>query len=176
MAAADRAACSRAITARLQGLDAYRSAATVLGYMSFGAEFETLEWAQQVLRDGKQLLLPRVNRDTRQLDLYQVQDLQRDLAPGAWNIPEPIPERCRMVDALDSVDFILLPGVAFTRDGARLGYGGGFYDKLLARMTHRPALVAAAFDVQLVDQLPLEPTDRRIEWLLTEHASLQCAA
>ncbi|HEY6095716.1 MAG TPA: 5-formyltetrahydrofolate cyclo-ligase [Gallionellaceae bacterium] len=176
MPGADRAARSRAITARLGELEAYRNAATVLAYMSFGAEFDTTGWVQQALRDGKQLLLPRVNGATRQLDIYQVKDLQHDIAPGKWDIPEPVPERCRLVEDLGEVDFILLPGVAFTRDGARLGYGGGFYDKLLARMTHRPALVAAAFDVQLADLLPQEPTDRKIEWLLTEHASLQCAA
>ncbi len=176
LAAAERAAASRAITARLAALASYRNASTVLAYMSFGAEFETAAWVRQALQDNKQVLLPRVNRASKELDLYLVEDLQRDLAPGAWDIPEPVPERCRLAGSLHEVDFILLPGVAFTQDGARLGYGGGFYDKLIARMPHQPALVAAAFSMQLVTALPQEATDRKIEWLVTEHATIQCAA
>ncbi len=176
LAAADRAAFSRAITARLAALAAYQSASTVLGYMSFGAEFESAAWVQQALLDNKQVLLPKVNRSSKQLDLYQISDLQQDLAPGAWDIAEPVPGRCRKVETLNEVDFILLPGVAFARDGARLGYGGGFYDKLLARMPHQPALAAAAFSMQLVADIPQEATDRKVEWLLTEHETIQCAA
>lgn len=176
LAAADRAAFSRAITARLAALAAYQGATTVLAYMSFGAEFETAAWVQQALHDNKQVLLPRVNRGSRELDLFQIEDLQQDLAPGSWDIPEPQPERCRKVENLNEVDFILLPGVAFASNGARLGYGGGFYDKLLARMPHQPALVAAAFSMQLVADLPQEATDRKVEWLLTEHANIHCSA
>lgn len=176
LAAAEREAFSRSISVRISALKPCQSASTVLGYMSFGAEFDTTAWVQQVLLDGKQLLLPRVNRDSKELDLYQVTDLQHDLAPGAWDIPEPLPERCRKVDSLNEIDFILLPGVAFARDGSRLGYGGGFYDKLLARMPHQPVLVAAAFGMQLVPQIPQEATDRKVEWLVTEQETIHCVA
>jgi len=172
-----RAEFSRAITARILELAPYQSAACVLGYMSFGAEFATGAWVQQALRDGKQVLLPRVNGSTKQLELYRIGDLQHDVAPGLWDIPEPLPDRCVRVDALEQVDFILLPGVAFARDGARLGYGGGFYDKLLARINQgegKPALVAAAFSLQLVKEIPQEATDRKVEWLLTENEVIDC--
>jgi 5-formyltetrahydrofolate cyclo-ligase len=66
--------------------------------------------------------------------------------------------------------------VAFGRDGARLGYGGGFYDKFLARLSHQPALVAAAFSLQLVEGIPQEPTDRKVDKLITEHEIIHCAA
>jgi 5-formyltetrahydrofolate cyclo-ligase len=176
LAAAERDAFSCAITARLIALESYRSATTVLGYMSFGAEYASSAWVQQALLDGKQVLLPRVNRSSKELDLYLIKDVQQDLAPGAWDIPEPLPERCRRLDGLDAVDFILLPGVAFARNGARLGYGGGFYDKLLARVPHQPVLVAAAFGMQLVAEIPQEATDRKVEWLVTEHETIHCVA
>jgi 5-formyltetrahydrofolate cyclo-ligase len=80
------------------------------------------------------------------------------------------------VDALDTIDFILLPGVAFGRDGARLGYGGGFYDKLLARLTHKPVLAAGAYGMQLIEDIPQEATDRKVEWLATENETIHCAA
>jgi 5-formyltetrahydrofolate cyclo-ligase len=187
LAAVERIEFSLAITARILDLPPYKSAAAVLGYMSFGAEFSTTAWVQQALQDGKQVLLPRVNSSTKQLELYRISDLQHDVAPGLWKIPEPMPDRCSRVYDLEHIDFILLPGVAFARDGARLGYGGGFYDKLLERISPNnddplagrltsgsPALVAAAFSMQLVKEIPQEATDRKVEWLITENEVIDC--
>ena len=177
-----RAQFSAAIVERIVQMREYQAARMVLGYMNFGAEFESELWVRQALTDGKQLLLPKVNRATNTLDVYRVTNLQHDLAPGTWNIREPLPERCVKVDSLEEVDFILLPGVAFERDGARLGYGGGFYDKLLARLNensgaaHSLALVAGAYSMQLVADIPQEATDRRVQWLVTENETLHCAA
>ena len=179
MAVELRSEFSVAITQRILDLPAYKRAKIVLGYMSFGAEFSTSVWLQQALQDGKQVLLPKVNSSSKQLELYRVGDLRHEVAPGAWEIPEPLPERCVRLDALEQVDFILLPGVAFARDGARLGYGGGFYDKLLARINQgegRPSLAAAAFSMQLLQEIPQEATDRKVEWLLTENEAIDCSA
>jgi 5-formyltetrahydrofolate cyclo-ligase len=165
---------SRAVIGSVCDLTVYRQAQTVLGYLNFGAELAAELWVRQALADGKRVLLPRVNRASKHLDLYKVQDLQHDVAPGLWGIREPVVERCTKEDALGTVDFILLPGVAFTREGARLGYGGGFYDKLLARMPHRPALVAGAFALQVVQEIPQDSTDRNVGWLVTEDETIRC--
>ena len=174
MAVEERVRLSHAITARLANMEAYRTANTVLAYMNFSAEFCAEFFAQQALRDGKRVLLPKVNRSTNELDIYQVTDLLGDLAPGMWNISEPLVERCAKVDKLEAIDFILLPGVAFGRDGARLGYGGGFYNKLLARLKHHPALVAGAYTMQIIEGIPQEANDRKIEWLVTESETIDC--
>lgn len=176
---AERACLSHAISEQIANMEAYRTANTVLAYMNFGAEFSTEEWVQQALREGKRVLLPKVNRATNELDIYQVSDLQHDLAPGLWNIREPLVDRCAKITALNDVDFILLPGIAFGRDGARLGYGGGFYDKLLARIKGagcHPALVAGAFAIQLVEDLPQEATDHKVDWVVTENETIQCVS
>jgi 5-formyltetrahydrofolate cyclo-ligase len=169
-----RAAHSAAVTERLLQLPKYQQANVVLGYMSFGAEFDSSIWVMQVLADGKRLVLPKVNRLTSQLDLYWVEDLASQLAAGVWGIPEPVAERCERLNTLNEVEFALLPGVAFTRSGARLGYGGGFYDKLLAQIEHRPTLVAAAFGLQLVEDMPQEATDVKVEWVVTEQGIIDC--
>ncbi len=176
-----RAVRSAAITRRLLQLPGYQDAGAVLGYMNFGAEFASELWIAEALAQGKRVALPRVNHHTNHLDLYWVEDLENQLETGLWNIREPIVERCERVLALNEVEFALLPGVAFTRAGARLGYGGGFYDKLLAQLDHehagssRPLLVAAAFALQLVDQLPQEATDRKVEWIVTECETIACS-
>jgi len=170
-----RATHSAAINDRLLQLPEYRQAGIVLGYMNFGAEFASELWVRRVLAEGKKLALPRVNHHTNQLDLYLVEDPGDQLAAGLWGIREPIVERCEQLVRLNEVEFALLPGVAFTRDGARLGYGRGFYDKLLARMPIRPALVAAAFELQIVQQIPQEPTDVKVEWIITERETIACS-
>ena len=171
-----RGAHSEAISARIAGLEIYRQANIVLGYMNFGTEFASEIWIPQVLGDGKKLALPRVNHHTNQLDLYWVDDPENQMEPGLWGIREPVVERCERLNTLNEVEFALLPGVAFSRDGARLGYGGGFYDKLLARMTQRPALATAAFSLQIVEQIPQEPTDVKVGWIITEQETIACPA
>lgn len=195
-----RAMHSAAITEHLLQLPEYRRANAVLGYMNFGTEFVSEVWIKQVLLDGKKLALPRVNRHTMQLDLYWVDDLENQVAAGMWGIREPIVDRCERVSTIFEVEFALLPGVAFTRDGGRLGYGGGFYDKLLMKQlatrlgeqttlakslvmaqledenqASRPSLVAAAFSMQVVPNVPQETTDVKVEWLVTEHETIHCA-
>ena len=170
----ERLRFSNNMVASIIRLEAYHAAKTALGYMNFGAEFAAEIFVRQALRDGKQVLLPKVNMDTNQLDLYHINDLASDIAPGSWNIREPVSDRCNKVNELATVDFILLPGVAFGRDGARLGYGGGFYDKLLARMPHQPTLLAAAYALQVVENIPQENTDRKVEWLITEQETIHC--
>ncbi len=175
-----RAASSAAINARIVRLESYRQANNILGYMNIGAEFASEVWVRQVLADGKRLVLPRVNRDTKRLELYRVDDPDWQLAEGMWGIREPVVERCERLNGLNEVEFVLLPGVAFTREGARLGYGGGFYDKLLScgseqSRASRPALVAAAFAVQIVEQIPQEKTDVKVGWIITEQETIICS-
>lgn len=172
--AAERLRLSRAVVGSICDLPVYRQAQTMLGYLNFGAELAAELWVLQALADGKRVLLPRVNRASNHLDLYQVRELAHDVAPGSWGIREPVVERCTKEDALGTVDFILLPGVAFTREGKRLGYGGGYYDKLLAQMPHQPTLVAGAYALQVVQEIPQENTDRNVEWLVTEEETIRC--
>ncbi|MDP1870742.1 MAG: 5-formyltetrahydrofolate cyclo-ligase [Gallionella sp.] len=169
-----RAAYNAAITEHLLQLPEYRQATTVLGYMNFGSEYASDLWIERVLAEGKQLALPRVNRQTNTLDLYRVDNLENQLAYGLWGIREPVIERCERLDDINEVEFALLPGIAFSRNGARLGYGGGFYDKLLAHITHRTALVTAAYGLQIVTSIPQEATDIKVDRIVTEAETIDC--
>ncbi len=165
-----RAKSSRSITDTLAALPEYRQASSVLAYMSMGAEFETDAFVRLVLADGKILVLPRVNRDLRRLDLFTVRDLDAELAPGVWGIREPVPERCSAAVA-EEIDFALVPGLGFDRRGGRLGYGGGFYDRLLAGLG--AFRVAAAFSVQMIEAVPMAPHDQYVDLVVTEGGLIQ---
>ena len=165
---AARARLSAAALARVVALDAFQRARVVLAYASFGSELDTRPFLRAVLAGGRALVLPRVDRGARRLALHEVRDLDTDLQPGTWGIPEPAPARCRAV-ALAEVDFVLVPGVAFDPSGGRVGYGAGYYDRLLAALAPpAPPLVAAAFELQVVPAVPVLPTDRRVDLVVTE--------
>ncbi len=120
---------------------------------------------------GKVFAYPRVNG--ARIDLFTVAS-PHELAPGAFGVREPVADLARAA-APGDIDLILVPGAAFTRTGERLGRGGGFYDRLLAGLTARTVKVGTAFAVQLLEELPVEPHDQRVDFLATEDGLLHPA-
>ncbi len=169
MAPESRTALSRAIVRDIVETSVYRRSDAVMAYANFGSELQTDEFVRHVLDQGKTLLLPRVNHQKGWLDVYRVRDPVRDLRVGTWGIREPRPDRCVRVDPY-VVDFVLVPGVAFDARAGRLGYGGGFYDKLLADgLSARSWLVAGAFENQMVERVPLDEHDIPMDVVVTEN-------
>ena len=153
---------------RVQGLAAFSQARVVLGYASFGSELDTHPFLRAVLAGGRDLVLPRIDRAARRLALHRVEGLESDLRAGIWGILEPDPARCRPVTPAQ-IDFVLVPGLAFDPDGGRVGYGAGYYDRLLGEWPEPvPPLVAAAFDFQVVPAVPVSATDHRVDVVVTE--------
>lgn len=170
LSATQRASLSTSITARVLALSSYRNARRVMAYWSIGSEFETAGFVADLRANGKTLVLPRAPRGGRMLELYAVRDPEHDLAPGVWGIREPRAELCRSM-LPQEIDFVLVPGVAFTARCERLGYGKGFYDRLIAAFPERPPLVAPAFALQIVPAMPVSPTDQSVDMVVTENAT-----
>jgi len=164
---AERSRAGRLITSTLLGLAEFQRARCVLAYLSFGSEFGTRDFVSALQSRGYTLVLPRIDLPGRRLTLHRVDDPEADTVPGLWGIQEPNPQRCPLAEGTE-IDAVLVPGVAFTPDAERLGYGGGFYDTLIREWEARPPLIAAAFDLQVVDVLPLGPGDQPIDAVVTE--------
>lgn len=160
-----RASESRLAVGELASLAGFREAGAVLLTLPFGSEIDVRPLAAAALREGKALLLPRVNPLTRMLELFRVRDLAADIVAGQWNIPEPRSD-CRRADPRD-VEWVLVPGVAFDAACGRLGYGGGFYDRLLPLIDAQIPRLAAAFDMQLVPAVPRGSHDLAVDCLIT---------
>lgn len=169
MPPAARAAGSAAVTARIAALPSFIAARTVLLTLPFRSEWDTLPLIELALASGKTVAAPRVNRATRMLELHALTGSARALVPGAYGVPEPDANADRV--APESVEWVLVPGVAFDRTGRRLGYGGGYYDRLLPLIGRAPR-VAGAFDVQLVDRVPWAPHDVCVDVIVTESQTL----
>jgi 5-formyltetrahydrofolate cyclo-ligase len=157
------------LTAKLIALPQYRSAQTVLATMSIGSEWDTDPFIEQAIGDGKRIVLPRVTPPPRQLALHLVADLAH-LVPGVWDIPEPDPARCP-VASLEEVDFAVVPALAADRDGFRLGYGAGYFDRLLAGRKARPFCVTALPAAFIVERLPRDAYDVPVDLVIDERSA-----
>lgn len=151
---------SAEILAALEAHPAFRAADTVLLYHSLKDEVDTHEFIRKWSR-LKRILLPVVVGDDLELRVYTGPE---DLAIGAYGIEEPT-GACFTDYA--AIGFIAVPGVAFDRNGNRLGRGKGYYDRLLPRI---PAAYKAGicFPYQLVEEVPAEPFDIRMDEIITQ--------
>jgi len=152
---------SAEIEAKLFGLPDYRAATVVMFYASFRSEVETHSMIRRALAEGKRVVLPKVKG--KELALYEIKSFDKDVFPGAWGIPEP--EDGVRVELKD-IGLIVVPGAAFDEQGNRIGYGAGFYDKLLPLYKGRS--VALAFELQIAPEVPADAHDIPMQMIVTE--------
>lgn len=164
---------SRGIAGQLVRLPFYQKEKyrTIMFFVSFRSEVETREMIEESLARGKRVLVPKSLPEERVLVPSQLLDFEKDLVPGYYDIPEPHPEALRPVEPSE-IDLLIVPGVAFDLQGNRLGYGGGYYDRFFERLRPGVPLVALAFELQIIPRVPVEPWDRRMDWLVTEERVL----
>ena len=163
---------SQAIAERIVALPAYALARAVLLTLPYRSEWNALLVARHALANGKLVAAPRVDPPQRMLQPLRVVDLDADIEQGYHGIPEPRADRPPV--AFDAIDFVLTPGVAFDSTGARLGYGGGYYDRLLPLLPAVAQRVAGAFEAQIVERVPVAPHDMRVHWIVTEVRAIDC--
>jgi len=168
----ERKAKSAVIADKLHSLLEYRAAETILFYVEFRSEVITRPMIDAALRLGKKVLVPKVDKSRQRLKLYELYEPHRELIPGYMGIPEPDPYLTREAE-VEEVEMVVAPGVAFDANGWRLGYGGGYYDRLAVKLMPMTPLVGLAFEAQMVDEIPHEKHDRRMKVVVTEERVLR---
>ena len=138
--------------------EAYRKASAIYGYLPYNQEVRTTPMLRQAQLDGKRVAVPKCYGS--EMRFIWLDDLTQ-VAPGYANIPEPIADE---PIADDPTALVLMPGLAFDPQGHRIGYGGGFYDKFLAKEMH-PTL-ALCYDFQMLDHLETEEFDIPVDTVL----------
>ena len=168
-----------AIEKTLFSLREFQKAGSILLYMSFRSEVNTMNYLEDVVSLGKALILPRVDAKHRSLRLFEVRDVS-ELSPGYMGILEPRIEKGREV-SLNTVDLVIIPGTGFDITGSRIGYGGGYYDRLLsyeskqlARVEKHIMTIALAFEEQIGTKIPTEPHDIKVDMIVTEKRTVRC--
>ena len=150
---------SRGLCDRFLETEQYRHAKTVYGYLPYNQEVRTTPILERALLDGKRIAIPKIYGD--EMKFIFISDLSQ-VELGYKGIPEPIAD---IPVADDPTALILMPGVAFDKQGHRIGYGGGFYDKFLEKEPEHPT-VALCYGFQMMDSLETEEYDIPVDCVL----------
>lgn len=132
--------------------EAYKKASVIYGYLPYNQEVRTVPMLEQALKDGKKVAVPKVYGDT--MKFIYLDDLQA-VELGYAGIPEPVADG---PVAEDKDALVLMPGLAFDKEGHRIGYGGGFYDKFLSAEPEH-CTVALCYAFQMQEHLETEEFD-----------------
>jgi 5-formyltetrahydrofolate cyclo-ligase len=144
-------------------------------YVDFRSEVETMDLIRQLIAAGKTISVPVTLLEESRLQAVRLTNPDTQLMPGCYDIPEPTPDQiARATVDPATIDTVLIPGSVFDTGGGRLGYGGGFYDRFLTESAARATRVGFAFELQLVEQVPMEPHDQYMDVLITEQQIYDC--
>lgn len=165
---------SRAISERFWMLEDLRGAGTIHFSLSVGSEVSTQGVVTEARRRGVRVVVPVTIPAERRVLLTELVD-GVTLVPGPFGIPEPPPD-ARVPVAIEALEAVVVPGVAFDPRGNRLGWGAGYYDRLLAGVRPGIPVVALAFECQIVPTIPSLGHDVRMSVIVTEQRVIRSGA
>jgi 5-formyltetrahydrofolate cyclo-ligase len=166
---------SKTIVERFIALPEYAAAATAMWYLDVRSEVRTRHQLGDALNGGRRIIVPYCTVDeggANKLGLWHLARMD-ELVVGKWKILEPPRERWgeagKEVEPRD-LDLVMVPGVGFARDGARMGNGQGYYDRLLNQVRPDAPLIALAYECQMFPELAVGPQDIYMDKVITEKA------
>ncbi len=170
-----RVRLSRMACAHAEAWLAEQNLRSMLVYVSFRSELDTTPLIEAAWQAGIEVYAPRCRQEDSSMTIHRLNRWD-ELSAGAYGIREPDPAISPAAPESDVPDAVFVPGLAFDLAGGRLGYGGGYYDRLHERLVARiskhgikpPVWAGIGFGVQVVKQVPMETTDARLQVLITE--------
>lgn len=164
---------SQRVSNNLFRLPEFRGARTIALFGSFRSEVFTWDMIQKALSQKKRVCLPVTLKKPKRLVFKQIHDLKKDLVVGTFGIPEPTSEGLPTIDEKE-IELVVAPAIAFDCLGNRIGFGGGYYDRLFAQLRPECLKVGITFHFQLVDKIPCEPTDLPVDMIVTDQTIIRC--
>ena len=161
----DRNKRSKIIAEKFFGTAYYNNSNKILIFYPFRSEIDVTIIIRQALENKKNIILPRIHG--QELKLFYVDNLKKQLERGAYGIMEPATDLCRPAKISD-IDLVVVPGISFDKNLNRLGYGGGYYDRLLLCIPEGVKKIALCFDIQVVDSIPVSEHDIKVDILITD--------
>jgi len=166
---AERVEISAQLQQQLYQTDLWENAQTIGVYLSVGKEWDTRNIVDQALDSGKNIVVPKTIPDTKELLFYQLDDPSQTVA-APFGLEEPDIEKTTLIDK-KAIDLLIVPGLVFTRNGYRIGFGGGYYDRFLANFTQ--PTVSLVHTNQIIDTFPIESFDIPVNYLVTEQGLIE---
>lgn len=169
---AERHKKSQAVTELLLQLQHFQKAQVIHLYLSYATEVETGSLFSLARRKNKRIVVPVMDISSKSLHFSELNTLRPDiLEKGPLGILQPYSNFQKEVDPA-TIDLWIVPGLGFDPQGNRLGYGGGYYDRVLQR--RKTTVVGLAFEIQILPHLPFEETDVPVDYIITEKRTIVC--
>ena len=145
--------------------DYYKNSKNIFIYISYSSEIDTKDIINTALNEGKSVFVPRTVFQTKVMDAVRIKSLD-NLKKDKYGILEPSEDEPYLNP--DDLDLIVVPGVAFDREGGRTGYGAGYYDRYFKKLNKKISKVALAYDFQIINNVPMNNEDVRVDCIITE--------
>lgn len=157
---------SRKATENVVNSEIFAKAENIMVFSSFRSEIETIDIINAIFANRKKLFMPLSMMGTNEIVTCLISSMN-DLELGNYEILEPKKQSIFIGDSKD-LDLIIIPGAAFDMEGHRIGYGAGYYDRLLSRPDMKAVTVGLCFDMQIVPYVPNSKHDKSLNYLVTE--------
>jgi 5-formyltetrahydrofolate cyclo-ligase len=161
----EKSRMDKKIFQHLTSWNVFKGSKYIFCYLSFRSEVDTMHLLEHALAEKKTVTVPKINIHERFMKAHVISSISKNLAIGEYGIQEPL-SVCDEAE-YEKIDLIITPGLAFTRKGERLGYGGGYYDKFLEKHSGITTC-ALTYDILILDFLPVKDNDRPVDYLITE--------
>lgn len=158
---------SSLIKGNLFNLEHYKTSKTVMFFVSFNSEVNTHDMIKEALKN-KIVIVPKIIN--KEIEPSVIIDIDSLLPSERFGILEPIEV---MKIAYKNIDLVLVPGIVFDKEGHRIGYGFGYYDKFLKKVP-KAIKIGLAFDFQVIDKIPREMHDVSVDMIVTDKKVLEC--
>ena len=166
---------SKSIGEKLLSFAEIERARNIFIYVSFRSEVETHRLIGEMMKRGKRISVPLTQLEDKRLDAVHIEDMERDLTEGYQGILEPT-SACLEEGVTEplNIDVVIIPGSVFDERGGRYGYGGGYYDRFLENIPYA-VRIGLAFDLQTVEEAPLQPHDELLDYIITEKRIIEAS-
>jgi 5-formyltetrahydrofolate cyclo-ligase len=165
---------SHSIVSTLLDCKEFQAADKILIYLSKDGEVGTDSLLSRAFELGKRVCVPVVDQESKELRISELPGPETGFRLGAFGVREPEEEDLNLVPP-DEIDLVVVPGLAFDRRGGRIGYGKGYYDGLLKRLGSHVPRIALAFDFQILDSVPQDENDIKVNAIITEKSTMNCS-
>ena len=169
-----RSALSHSIVRTLLSRGEFHQAGRILIYLSRDGEVVTDGLMGRAFELRKRVCVPVVDHKQKELLISELSGPEISFRLGAFGIREPKEGDCNLVPA-DTIDLVVVPGLAFDPQGGRIGYGKGYYDRLLKHLKPHIPRIALAFDFQIYDAVPQDESDAPVNLIITEKSTMNCS-
>lgn len=161
----DKIELNKKIYNNLFNYDLFKKAKNIFIYISFGTEIDTRPIIERAFKENKNIYIPKIYKNNKSMKAIKLNSFN-DLKENSMGILEPI-EDDEYIDKRD-IDLIIVPGVVFDKEGNRIGYGGGYYDRYLSEIKLKNNKLVLAYEFQVLDYIKEENHDIKVDYILTE--------